>query len=46
LLIGVIVLAGSGVLVVVFVHAELAVFAGVALWGMGASLGLSLSVSS
>jgi MFS family permease len=39
-------LAGVGVLVVVLVHVELAVFAGVALWGLGASLGYPLGMSA
>ena len=39
-------LAGVGVLVVTLVDAELATFAGVALWGLGASLGYPLGISA
>ena len=39
-------LAGAGVLVVTLVDAELATFAGVALWGLGASLGYPLGISA
>lgn len=39
-------LAGAGVLVVTLVDAELATFVGVALWGLGASLGYPLGISA
>jgi MFS family permease len=39
-------LATAGVLVVTLVHAELATFAAVALWGLGASLGYPLGISA
>lgn len=40
------ILAGVGVLVVTLVDAELATFVGVALWGLGASLGYPLGISA
>ena len=39
-------LAAAGVLVVTLVHAEPAIFAAVALWGLGASLGYPLGISA
>lgn len=39
-------LAGAGVLIVVFVDSQAAAFAGVALWGLGASLGYPLGMSA
>ena len=39
-------LAAAGVLVVTLVDAQLATFAGVALWGLGASLGYPLGISA
>lgn len=39
-------LGAVGVLVVSFVHAEVAIFAAVALWGFGASLGYPLGMSA
>lgn len=39
-------LAGTGVLVITLVHAEPAIFAAVALWGLGASLGYPLGISA
>ena len=39
-------LAAAGVLVVTLVNAELATFAAVALWGLGASLGYPLGISA
>ena len=39
-------LAAAGVLVVTLVDAELATFAAVALWGLGASLGYPLGISA
>lgn len=39
-------LAGVGVLAVVFVDAQAATFAGIALWGLGASLGYPLGMSA
>lgn len=40
------ILAGAGALVVTLVDAEFAIFAGVALWGLGASLGYPLGISA
>jgi MFS family permease len=39
-------LAGVGLLVVVVVQAQLAVFVGIALWGLGSSLGYPLGMSA